>query len=225
MQDDLYQISEDGWVALPYRIIEKNKKTGKEVDKGWTCDLIPPELMIEIYFSEEKAALEQMEADKLAIVVQLTELEEEHSGEDQFFADYDKVNKATVSKRLKEIGKGKTAAEEIGVLKQYLKLAEVQAELHANIKAAEVRLLLNAMGKYATLTEADIKKIVVEGKWLKAMTTRITGEMERISQRLTGRIKELVKRYELPLPALEEEIDILEERVNGHLSKMGFAWI
>jgi type I restriction enzyme M protein len=34
MQDDLYQIAEDGWIATPYRIIEKNKKTGKETDKG-----------------------------------------------------------------------------------------------------------------------------------------------------------------------------------------------
>ena len=35
MQDDQYLISEDGWLATPYRIVEKNKKTGKATDKGW----------------------------------------------------------------------------------------------------------------------------------------------------------------------------------------------
>ncbi|CAN5191024.1 hypothetical protein BH23VER1_BH23VER1_17460 [soil metagenome] len=30
MQDDVYLIAADGWVAETSRIIEKNKKTGKE---------------------------------------------------------------------------------------------------------------------------------------------------------------------------------------------------
>jgi len=45
MKDDVYLIVEDGWTANVRRILEKNNK-GKEVDKGWTCDLIPKELII-----------------------------------------------------------------------------------------------------------------------------------------------------------------------------------
>lgn len=45
MQDDCYLIAADDWKAETYRIIEINKK-GKEVDKGWTCDLIPKQLLI-----------------------------------------------------------------------------------------------------------------------------------------------------------------------------------
>jgi type I restriction enzyme M protein len=45
MKDDIYLIVEDGWTANVRRIMEKNNK-GKEVDKGWTCDLIPKELII-----------------------------------------------------------------------------------------------------------------------------------------------------------------------------------
>ena len=40
MQDDMYMIWIDWWVAKTYRVMETNKK-GKEVDKWWTCDLIP----------------------------------------------------------------------------------------------------------------------------------------------------------------------------------------
>jgi type I restriction enzyme M protein len=54
--------------------------------------------------------------------------------------------------------------------------------------------------------------------------TNINGEMERISQRLTGRIKELMERYEAPLPALDKELTELESKVNAHLQKMGFVW-
>jgi type I restriction enzyme M protein len=40
MQDDCYLISADAWKAETSRILESNK-AGKQVDKGWTCDLIP----------------------------------------------------------------------------------------------------------------------------------------------------------------------------------------
>jgi len=49
-------------------------------------------------------------------------------------------------------------------------------------------------------------------------------EMERISQRLTQRIKELAERYETPLPKQKTEVAAFEEKVNAHLQKMGFVW-
>ena len=224
MQDDLYQITEDGWGATPYRVIEKNKKTGKETDKGWTCDLIPPELMIARYFSAGKEALDALKAESERIAAQLTELEEEHSGEEGFFADFDKVNKGSVSKRLKEIGKSRDNKDEVSVLKQYLELCEQQAELNTEIKKAAEALDRKVLEQYKKLGTEDVKSVIVDGKWLKAMETAIQGEMERISQRLTGRIRELIERYETPLPAMDRELASLEEKVNAHLRKMGFVW-
>ena len=235
MQDDLYLIAEDGWVAKPYRIIEKNKKTGKETDKGWTCDLIPPSLMIAKYFQTEKEALEAMEAEKESIAAQLSELEEEHSGEEGIFADFDKVNKASVSKRLKELSKevsvaANMAAEsealygDTAILDQYLEWTEQQSRLNARIKKAAEELDKKALAQYQCLNSDDVKRIVVEAKWMAAMTTAIEGEMERISQRLTGRIKELMERYETPLPEIDRELEVLEAKVQEHLKKMGFDY-
>ena len=48
-------------------------------------------------------------------------------------------------------------------------------------------------------------------------------EMERISQRLTQRIKELAERYETPLPQQTTQVAELEEKVTAHLQKMGFT--
>jgi type I restriction enzyme M protein len=52
----------------------------------------------------------------------------------------------------------------------------------------------------------------------------IQTELDRISQVLTGRIKQLAERYAQPLPAITEEVNILSTKVDEHLKKMGFAW-
>jgi type I restriction enzyme M protein len=48
--------------------------------------------------------------------------------------------------------------------------------------------------------------------------------MDRISQALTGRVKELAERYESPVPRLVSRVAEAEAKVNQHLKKMGFAW-
>jgi type I restriction enzyme M protein len=223
MQDDMYLISVDGWIAEPKRIIEKNK-AGKESDKGWTCDIVPPSLVIEHYFKDEKQKLDQMEAEKESVAAQLAELEEEHGGDEGYFADFDKVNKSTVAKRLKEIEKDKDAKDEVLVMKQYLGLIEQQAKLSTDIKIASETLDKMALAQYAKLTETDVQNLVVDGKWMKAMQVEINSEMERISQRLTQRLIELLDRYETPMPELDKQVNELEEKINAHLAKMGFKW-
>ena len=78
--------------------------------------------------------------------------------------------------------------------------------------------------RYKSLTEAEIKQLVVDDKWMARMEHAVKTEMERISQRLTQRINELVERYDTPLPQQNLVVDALEEKVNAHLAKMGFVW-
>ena len=65
---------------------------------------------------------------------------------------------------------------------------------------------------------------MVDDKWLAALEAAIHGEMERISQALTQRVKELAERYETPLPQMASRVAELEAKVNRHLERMGFAW-
>jgi type I restriction enzyme M protein len=65
---------------------------------------------------------------------------------------------------------------------------------------------------------------VVEDKWLAAIDKDIHGEMDRISQALTARVKELAERYETPLPKAAHEVERLSQAVEAHLQRMGFAW-
>ena len=79
-----------------------------------------------------------------------------------------------------------------------------------------------AYAKYPKLTEAEVKTLVVDDKWLAALDAAIHGEMDRISQALTQRVKELAERYETPLPQMVGRVVELERKVNRHLERMGF---
>jgi len=225
MQDDCYLIAADGWKAETYRIIEKDKK-GKEKDKGWTCDLVPKSLIVARYFAKEQEAIDQLTTELEGVTARLAELEEEHGGEEGAFSELDKVNKASVAQRLKElkIENGELIAEEKKVLEEWVEFNNRESELKKKLKDAEVALDVQAYAKYPKLTEAEIKTLVVDDKWLVALEKDIHGEMDCVSQALTQRVKELAERYETPMPLMVSRVTDLEAKVNRHLNKMGFSW-
>ncbi len=221
LQDDCYLIAAEGWKAETTRVIETDKK-GREKDKGWTCDLVPKAQIVARYFAKEQAALDQLSADLEGVTARLAELEEEHGGEDGVFGELDKVNKASVAARLKEIKGDKEARDEAAVLNAWAELAEQEADLKKRAREAEAALDARVYAHYPKLTEAEVKALVVDDKWLAALDAAIHGEMDRISQALTRRVKELAERYESPLPRMVSRVAALEARVNAHLEKMGF---
>ncbi|PKD41270.1 type I restriction endonuclease subunit M [Methylomonas sp. Kb3] len=223
MQDDCYLISADGWVAQPTRIVETDKK-GKTKDKGWVCDLIPKPYIVARYFAEEQAAIEAKQAELETATASQTELEEEHNGEDAIFSGYDNINAAAVKDRIKELGKDPDGADELKVLKQWLELGNQISGLKKQIKEAEAVLDQKAYEKYPTLSEAEIKTLVIDDKWMAHLSAAVQGELDRVSQTLTGRIRQLAERYATPLPQLEDEAAALAVRVAEHLKKMGVVW-
>ena len=223
MKDDVYILVEDGWKAELKEVLNKN---GKITD--YICELIPKELIINRYFQAEKEAIETLEAQKDEIVRQQEELQEEHGGEDglleEVTSDSGKITKNNVSSRLKVIKNDASLVDELNVLKDYLKLIEKEAEVSKQITDNTQALNNKVLKKYAKLTEDEIKTLVVDDKWIPTLQQAINSEMERISQRLTNRIKELAERYEMPLPELDREVEELTAKVEGHLHRMGMAW-
>lgn len=223
MQDDCYIIAADGWKAETYRIIETDKK-GKQKDKGWTCDLIPKSLIVARFFAKEQNTIDQLTADLEAVTARRVELEEEHSSDEGVFFEMDKVNKASVNAQLKEIKGDNEANDEAAVLNDWLNLNGEESALKKRLKDAKADLDSKALAHYPKLTEAEIKTLVVDDKWLAKLDTEIHGELDRISHVLTQRAKELAERYVTPLPQMVDQIADLEEKVNAHLKRMGFSW-
>ncbi|MBS0588703.1 MAG: type I restriction-modification system subunit M [Proteobacteria bacterium] len=236
MQDDCYLIAAPvetggGWQAATYRIVEEKKtkdgQVSKTVDKGWACDLIPKALVIQRYFAAQQQAIDQLNIELETVQSRLNEMEEEHGGnadEGGALSALDKINKASISARLKEIKNDPDSIEEESVLKQYLHLLEQEAATKKTISAAEIALDAELLAFYPTLTQDQIKQLVVDDKWIAAIGRDIHTEMDRISQRLAQRIKELAERYEAPLPQQNQQVAELEQAVKAHLEKMGFAW-
>jgi type I restriction enzyme M protein len=233
MQDDCYLISGDGWkkAAQPQLIIDdKNKKSKAKPDfaigkKKYSAELIPPALVIARYYAKDQAAIDVMEADIAAIEQEIEEMTEEHGGEDGLLADAkndkDKITKASAAARLKDIKKDSDAGEERTVLQAYLKLTDKTVDLFIKLKDAQYALITKVADKYGQLTEDEIKTLVVDDKWLATIAAAVQGELDRVSQTLTSRIRQLADRYATPLPQLVDEVEQLAAKVAAHLNKMG----
>ena len=204
----------------PPRPASTSPSKGRRKDKGWACDLIPKPLIVARHFSPEQAAIAAKQAEQEAAIASLAELEEEHSGEDAVFSSFDSITAAAVKDPIREIGKDPEGADELKVLKQWLGYGEQIAALKKQIRAAEAALDTLTYEKYPKLSEAEIKTLVVDDKWMARLQTAVQGKLDRVSQTLTGRIRELAERYATPLPQLTEQVATLATRVEEHLKKM-----
>ena len=228
MQDDAWMIASDGWQAV------QNGKPNTE--------LIPPALVVARYFAADQKMVEQIEAERNAISRQIEELVEEHDGEDGLLLeaknDKGKLTKASAKTRLAEINppaksvraESKSVraepveATERELLVAYLDLTEQEATASKSAKGAAKALEAKVAAKYPALSAQDIQKLVVQGKWLAALSAQIQSELDRVSQALASRIKQLAERYATPMPQLASEVEALAARVDEHLKKMGFVW-
>lgn len=214
MQDDAYLLVTEGWKG----VLEGKPNT----------DLIPTTLIVRRYFAADQAAIEQLEADRDAIALQMKELDEEHGGEDGLLADAKnekgKLTKASVKARLEEIADDRDAGDERKMLKDYFALIEKEATANKKVKEAVKALDAKVFTKYGKLSKDEIKALVVDDKWMGTLAAVVQSELDRVSQALTGRIKQLAERYAVPVPAIESRVEELNAKVGTHLKKMGFAW-
>jgi type I restriction enzyme M protein len=243
MQDDAYLVVADGWVkgAQPREIVQVKNKDNKltwpephDYLKGkrrFKSDLVPAPILVARYFIAERDAIEALDNQLAALELKLAEMREENSGEEGLLSeviegegDKQKIVAKAVKARLKEIGKDSLYADERMALEAYAAMLEQLAEAKAKRKAAQEDLDKKIDTKYPKLTEDEIKTLVVHDKWMAHLSAAVQGELDRVSQTLTGRIRQLVERYATPLPKLIEEVETLAARVDEHLRKMGASW-
>jgi type I restriction enzyme M protein len=247
MQDDCYIVSADGWKAgAKVREIFKKKTKGNDNKEKlvWTeahdylkgkrrfkCDLIPGTVLIARYFVRDQEAVESIEGELVAIEQQLDEQKEEQGGgggllEEAFERDGDtiKFTAKGLKARVKEIGNDREFADERKALEDYATLLEKRTDAKSRLKATQEDLDAKLDAKYPTLTEDEIKLLVVDDKWLATIAAAVQGELDRVSQTLTGRIRQLAERYATTLPQLTDEVAALADRVDGRLKKMGAVW-
>ncbi|MDE0299012.1 MAG: type I restriction-modification system subunit M [Candidatus Poribacteria bacterium] len=114
--------------------------------------------------------------------------------------------------------------EELGVLHECLQLLKAKNQATGAHKQALNDMHTSLLRKYTELSKADVKSLVVQDKWFPDIQRAIEGEVYRLAQELTGRVKELEERYAQPLPELESEVEVFSVKVEAHLRKMGAEW-
>ena len=239
MQDDVYVLVQDGWTGgKQIREIFPTKKDGKNVwkeshdfeitKKRYRAEVIPRALVEKRFFSDLLTQLSILESDVEAATQTLEEFVELHSGEEDLLLeaknDKDKVTQKLINARLKELKVNPSDPDEIDALEKCLSLVKKEAAVKKKVKEKQTELDLAVFKKYPQLSETDIKSLIVDDKWLATLDGNIVAEIERVTQQLANRVKELEERYSEPLPAISKSVENLSDKVAGHLKSMGLEW-
>lgn len=242
MQDDVYVLVQDDWQAgnTLRELVPPKKGTGqgeklKETPdliinkKKYKAELIPPSLIVTCYFAGEQAQVDALQAKQDEATQALESYLEENAssgtGSDEGLLleainDKDKITKASIAARTKLA----TDAEEVKALKHATRLFNAEAAAKKAVKEAQEALDLCVFKQYPKLTIDEIKTLIVDDKWLATLKANIVAEIERVTQQMANRVKQLEERYSTPLPTLSKSVDDLSDKVAGHLKAMGLEW-
>jgi len=234
LQDDIHIITTDEWKAgnevIRLQKEGQGKNKGKKKDvvglAGLEGRLIPTSLIIKTYFQADQNALDTLQAELEQAGEEMEEMKEEHGGDEGLLEsvvnEKGNITKGDLKARIKEIKGDSEFTEELTLLEKYNELLEKEADFKAKIKTAENDLEKKVVAKYPALLLDEIKTLAVDRKWMDELQARIMSEVDRASQALSGRIKELAERYSETLPEIETKTKKLTAKVDEHLAKMGF---
>ncbi|MFA5689076.1 MAG: class I SAM-dependent DNA methyltransferase [Kiritimatiellales bacterium] len=230
MSDDMYLVVQDGYKAV--RNIEvltkttENKKTKvkKTVETGWDGKLVPKNLIIEMFFSDEQKAVDN--ADTIIATAQ-AELDEmlENAEEDfiigKVLKDNGNLDKAGLKKRLKD---KELDTEDKAILQKLQNLMTRVDEGTKMVKGLRAALDKKARDQYAGLSDDECMELLLNRKWYRSLITGVYALYTAVSHRISERVTELADRYEKTMPQLEVDVAELENKVKSHLERMGYKW-
>ena len=203
LQDDCYLISRDGWKLT---LLKGGKNTSTYEDMS--CDLLPVDIVLQEFFSTGLDEITTLSAASEAYASQLQEL---------------------IEKAKEEVDEGdeeelKRIIDETKKTLAYKAIDKQKKEVDKEIKEKKQALTLLVECKYNAFTEEETKLLVVDKKWLAAISSMIHSEMQQVTQQLTSKVIAVAERYEQTLSSLDLKVAEMESKVNKHLKEMGFEF-
>ena len=207
MQDDCYLIATDGWVAKTRPVkeeIKSGKKKGEMKVKGWACDLIPKSYIVARYFAKEQAELNVLQNELNDVSASLTELFEEHSGNEGVLNDVS--NKGDAVEAYTQTLVAVWNEEDKAASRAYSVLTE-QAEEHSaqirvltdhhifsKLKNSKGNLTLKAIrGRLSTTSDPNEREILASymtaDKEIKAVTKEATELLTKVEKQYENRLE------------------------------------
>lgn len=140
------------------------------------------------------------------------------------FEGWTKTGKGEIKARLKEVENYKPLMPEtLELIKRYLDLNVELTDTKDKLKEKVAALTAAIIEAYNQFTEDDVKHLVIDCKWLSAVTNRLQDEMTALTQQITGRVTAVAERYAETLGCINEQVNDLESKVLASIEEMGFA--
>ena len=211
LQDDLYMISNGGW--LP-KLNIPTKKTIKWTDL--TCDLLPVEIAISHFLKDLKSELDNKENELAQLQEKMTNLIEENEGDFDDSLFYGKLNAANLKKKLEHCSAIQLTEDDIDFLNSLMPFFEknnkanketvasmclTHEELFEGVETVNKKVVTNLLknsknweysteeqravwADYACMIE-DEKKMKDE---IKALSAKLLQEILRVYEKLTAEV-------------------------------------
>ena len=242
MQDDCYMVSNDGWTYPEVKAVKRKKITDKKADTikvkespcmydEIVCDLLPVHILLDEYFTAETAAFSNLMIQIDGKQSAMNELVEQHIDVFSFGEDDEEegegkafnVKAAEVKGAIKNATQEGTSDTDVKILKQWLSLSVEKEALSKDLKLKRSKLTEAVVAKYAELSEEEIKRLVVEKKWLATIVGACEALMQSVTHRIATEVTALVERYENTMSELHQDVANYEHEVNDYLKEMGFT--
>lgn len=223
--DDIKEEPKESKKAKKDSAKEKKPKEPKII--GWEGRLIPKQIVLDAFFALEQKEIEKAEEKLSQTESEFEEFIENSSDENGYFTDYmgddEKIDSKKITSRVKLLTKEKkTQNEEYKILNNYVDYESSIKSQKKHITELKKVLDDNCRNRYETFTDAEIKDLLVNRKWYKAIDGGIQNLYITVANHLTKRIVELYERYENTLSELTSKLAEEEKVVYGHLTQMGF---
>lgn len=223
--DDIKEEPKESKKAKKDSAKEKKPKEPKII--GWEGRLIPKQIVLDAFFALEQKEIEKAEEKLSQTESEFEEFIENNSDENGYFTDYmgddEKIDSKKITSRVKLLTKEKkTQNEEYKILNNYVDYESSIKSQKKHITELKKVLDDNCRNRYEIFTDAEIKDLLVNRKWYKAIDDGIQNLYITVANHLTKRIVELYERYENTLSELNTKLAEEEKVVFGHLTQMGF---
>lgn len=212
LKDDLYMITDIGWIPTLSYAKDKNGKIKKN---EFDSELLPKQIIINKYFNEEQSKIDDKNNELNSLISEFESLVEENTGDENLFKDDEKVNEKLLKKLRKE-----SNDDELTILEKLLKNLIIQKDVKKEIKALQELLNDKVIFKYDSLEVDECKNIIVYDKWFASVEEKFSNCINNIISNLSSSIVKLEEEYEYTLEDINEQINIKEQELSSLLKEL-----
>lgn len=212
MKDDLYMITDSGWIPNLTYATDKNGKIKKN---EFDSELLPKQIVINKFFNEEQQNIDKNNNELNSLISDFDSLVEENTGDESLFKDDEKVNEKSLKEKKKE-----AIADELVIIEKLLENISKQKTYKKEIKELQGILNENIISKYSSLESEECKNIIVNDKWFHSIEERFTNCINNIITNLSSNIIKLEEEYEYTLEGIDSQIKQKEKDLSNLLKDL-----